>query len=61
MKVAVYKVNLATCEELYLGSYDEKELKTLLRGYKETKEGSSSIYECENSSWIYYIEEFDYD
>ena len=60
MKVAVYKVNLTTCEELYLGSYDEKELKTLLRGYKETKEGSS-IYECENSSWIYYTEEFDYD
>ena len=24
MKVAVYKVNLTTCEELYLGSYDEK-------------------------------------
>lgn len=60
MKVAVYKVNLTTCEEIYLGRYDEKKLKALLRGYKETKEGSG-IYECENSSWIYYIEEFDCD
>ena len=60
MKVAVYKVNLTTCEEIYLGGYDEKRQKTLLRGYKETKEGSG-IYECENSRWIYYIEEFDFD
>ena len=58
MKIAVYKVNLTTCEEIYLGRYDEKKLKTLLRGYKETKDGSG-IYECENSSWIYYTERFD--
>lgn len=58
MKVAVYKVNLTTCEEIYLGRHDEKSLKTLLRGYKESKE-DSEIYECENSSWIYYIEKFD--
>ena len=57
MKFAVYKVNLTTCEELYLGRYDGKKLKTVLRGYKENKDGSG-IYECENSSWIYYIEEF---
>lgn len=60
MKAAVYKVNLTTCEEIYLGGYDEKSLKTLLRGYKESKE-DSGVYECENSSWIYYIEEFDCD
>ena len=57
MKVMVYKVNLTTCEEIYLGMYDGKKLKAILRGYKETKYGSG-IYECENSSWIYYIEEF---
>ena len=57
MKVAVYKVNLTTCEDIYLGRYDEKP-KALLRGYKETKYGSG-IYECENTSWIYYIEKFD--
>ena len=55
MKFVVYKVNLTTCKEIYLGRYDGKKLKALLRGYKETKDGSS-IYECENSSWIYYIE-----
>ena len=48
MKVVVYKVNLTTCEELYLGRYDEKKLKTFLRGYKGTKE-CSGIYECENN------------
>ena len=58
MKVAVYKVNLTTCEALYLGRYDGKKLKTILRGYKETKDGSG-IYEWENSSWIYYTESFD--
>ena len=58
MKFAVYKVNLTTVEEIYLGRYDGKKLKTLLRGYKETKDGSG-IYECENSSWIYYTESFD--
>lgn len=58
MKFAVYKVNLNTCEEIYIGRYDKEKLKTFLRGYKETKEGSG-IYECENSSWIYYIEEYD--
>lgn len=58
MKFAVYKVNLTTCEEIYIGRYDEKFLKTFLRGYKKSKE-DTRIYECENSSWIYYIEEFD--
>ena len=36
----------------------EKKLKIILRGYKETKDGSG-IYERENSSWIYYTESFD--
>ena len=58
MKFAVYKVNLTTCEEIYIGRYDEKSLKTFLRGYKKSKE-DNSVYESENSSWIYYIEEFD--
>ena len=60
MKIAVYKVNLTTCKEMYIGRYDKKTLKTLLRGYKRSKE-DNKIYECENSSWIYYIEEFDYN
>ena len=58
MKFAVYKVNLTTCEEIYIGRYDEKTLKPFLRGYKKSKE-DNRIYESENSSWIYYIEEFD--
>ena len=58
MKFAVYKVNLTTGEEIYIGRHDEKNLKTLLRGYKKSKE-DNRIYECENSSWIYYTEEFD--
>ena len=58
MKFAVYKVNLTTCEEKYIGRYSEKSLKTFLRGYKKSKE-DNKVYECENSSWIYYIEEFD--
>ena len=60
MKFAVYKVNLTTCEEIYIGRYGEKTLKSLLRGYKKSKE-DNMIYESENSSWIYYIEEFDCD
>lgn len=60
MKFAVYKVNLTTCKEIYIGRYDEKTLKTLLRGYKKSKE-DNRIYECENTSWIYYIEEFDFN
>ena len=60
MKFAVYKVNLTTCEEIYIGRYDKKSLKTLLRKYKKSKEDNRT-YECENYSWIYYIEEFDYD
>ena len=60
MKFAVYKVNLTTCKEIYIGMYDEKSLKAFLRGYKKSKE-NNRIYESENSSWIYYIEEFDCD
>ena len=58
MKFDVYKVNLTTCTEMYIGRYNEKSLKTFLRGYKKSKE-DNKIYECENSSWIYYIKEFD--
>ena len=58
MKVAVYKVNLTTCEVVYLGMHDGKKLKTIIRGYKETKDGSG-IYARKNSSWIYYTESFD--
>ena len=58
MKFDVYNVNLTTCEEMYIGRYDGKTLKTLLRGYKKSKE-YNRVYESENSSWIYYIEEFD--
>ena len=58
MKFAVYKVNLTTGEEIYVGRHNEKSLKALLRGYKKSKE-DNRIYECENSSWIYYIEKFD--
>ena len=56
MKFDVYKVNLTTCEEIYIGRHDKKTLKTFLRGYKKSKE-DNMIYECENSSWIYYIKE----
>ena len=31
MKVAVYKVNLTTCEEIYLGRYDEKKTKNTFK------------------------------
>ena len=55
MKFAVYKVNLTTCKEIYIGRYGKKSLKTFLRGYKKSKE-DNRIYESENSSWIYYIE-----
>ena len=58
MKFSVYKVNLTTCEVIYIGRYDEKSLKTFLRGYKKSKE-DNRIYESENSSWIYYIEKID--
>ena len=54
MKFRVTKINVLTGKVIDLGQYDERSLKAFLRGYKETKD--SSIYECENSSWIYYIE-----
>lgn len=47
MKISVYKVNLTTCKEIYIGRYDEKSLKTFLRGYKKSKE-DNRIYYIEN-------------
>ena len=60
MKVAVYKVNTKNRKEKYIGIYDEKSIKTRLRGYKELEKGSG-IYKCKNSNWIFYIQEFNFN
>ena len=59
MKFRVTKINVSTGKEIDLGQYDEKYLKDVLKGYKESV-GCTGMYERKNSNWIFYVENIDF-
>ena len=60
MRFRVTKRNLITSEERDYGKLDQKSLKEVLKGYKESKNWFG-FYERKNSNWVYIVEPVDFN